>query len=141
MEFDTKNIIIGSTLVLVFVLVLFNLDMFVGNASRELQGPKGLGIVTAVKVVPDVMGAGDYLNVQITPGSRCAEKKISVYKVGKAYAAATFNRPQLGPLEGYRFCKPTVASYKSRSDWFGDYYVLVKDLGSNSYVKATFTVV
>jgi hypothetical protein len=140
MEINTKNVIIGSTLVLVFVLVLFNIDMFVGNASRELQGSKELGIVTTIKVVPDVIEAGDYLNVQIIPGSKCAEKKVSVYKVGKAYAAATFNRPQLGPLEGYRFCNPTVASYKSRSDWSGDYYVLVKDLGSNSYVKATFTV-
>ncbi len=141
MELNTKNIVIGSTLLLVFVLVLFNLDLFSGNASRELTGSKELDIVTTVSVVPEVISPGEYLNVHITPGSKCTDKTIRVYKEGRNYAIASFERSQLGRFGGYRFCKPTIASYKTSTSWEpGKYYVLLKDIGTNSYVRAGFIV-
>jgi len=127
---DKKNIIIGSTLVFVFLLVLFNLELFTGTVTNQQP-------TTIVKIVPDKIKSGEYINVQITPGVRCAERTIQIFKEGRNHAVALFDRQQLGPWGGYRFCNPTVATYKSWSGWQGTYYVLVKDVASNSYVKAS----
>lgn len=133
MEFNKKNIIIGFTLLLVFLLVMFNLELFTGEVTRQPA--------TTVSVVPNRIKAGDYINVRINPGSGCAEKKIKIYREGKLNFIASFERESLGPRGGYRFCNPTVAVYKSWSTWKrGAYYVLVKDVVSNSNVKASFFI-
>jgi len=122
-----KNIVICSVLVIVTLLVVFNLDMFTGEATR--QG------MTSVQVVPDAIEAGDYINVHIEPGSRCAQRKILIYNVDRNFPVASYDRSRLGPWGGYRFCNPTVAVYKSWSTWHGNYSVWVKDIGSDTYVK------
>jgi hypothetical protein len=107
--------------------------MFTGNVARQ--------DVTTVKVSPNVISAGDYVNVNINPGIRCAEKTIKIYKEGRTPVRAIFDRKQTGPLSGYRYCTPYVASYKSKSIWEpGSYYVLVKDVATNTNIKASFTI-
>lgn len=130
MELGKKNIILGSTLVFVFLLVIFNLELFSGAATKQQP-------TTIVKIVPDHIKSGDYINVRITPGVRCAERTIQIFKEGRNHAVALFDRQQLGPWGGYRFCDSTLAAYKSWSGWKGTYYVLVKDVASNTYVKAS----
>lgn len=137
---DKKNLIILSTLLFVFLLVIFNLGMFTGDAAKLLTTANARQPLTSVKVVPGVIEAGDYVNVYITPGFRCAERKVLIYEEGGSHAAASFERTQMSMFSGYRFCKPTVAKYKSRNDWQGSYYVLVKDVSSNQYIKARFFV-
>ncbi len=133
MELSKKNLIIISTLVLVVVLVLFNLEMFTGDATRQTM--------TTAQVTPSKIKAGDYVRVQVTPGARCADKKIKIYKEGKPYLFASFEREKIEPRGGSRFCNPTVAVYKSWASWEkGNYYVMVKDIASNKDVKVQFSI-
>ncbi len=140
MDFSKKNIIIGSVLLLLALVVVFNLDMFTGEAGRALSSVSKSNAVTSAEVIPNRIKAGEYINVHITPGSKCTDKKISIYRAKDNRFVVSFERKEAALFGGYRFCRPVVASYRSWNSWHGNYYVLVRDLLTNKDVKVAFFV-
>lgn len=142
MKLDNKTLIIFSTFAFIFVLVLLNLELFTGQAwkysSRTYDEPD---VLTSVQVNPNTISPGEYITIEIIPGTGCADKRIEIYKEDRKYLLLSFQKDQITRGGGYRICDPAIISYKSWSSWKeGAYYVLVKDIKSNTYVKAPFFI-
>lgn len=135
-----KEIIILSTLSFLTMLVVFNLGMFTGNANKMIKSTNQEEDMTTAEITPNTIKPGEYINIHITPGTKCADKKIEIYKEGVRHSVATFEIKEPRTLGGYRLCRPIVKSYKSWATWKGSYYARIKDIGSGKHLKTYFKV-
>lgn len=135
-----KEIIILSTLSFLTMLVIFNLGMFTGNAGKVVKSAIQESDMTTAEIIPSKITPGEHINIHLTPGSKCTDKKIEIYKEGAKHPSATFEIKEARTLGGYKLCRPLVKSYKSWATWKGKYYARIKDIGSGKYIKIYFRV-
>lgn len=136
---DNKSLIV--TLVLVFVV-----GLMLGDLSSS--GPTGQvargGAVTSVAVSPTSVDPGGLLTVSVNPGSEGSGTEYSIYRENQ-YG----QRIRLTAGAEYEFCRASgnvcttyqTFSVRTLNDWApGAYYIQVYDHGTESYIRAYFTL-
>ncbi len=96
---------------------------------------------TRIDVYPKTdLDAGEYINVEIFPGSKCVDRRAYIY-----YAAGTGAKATVQPsgTSKQKLCDPYTLTYKTQAVWGenpGVYYVKVFDFGTKDFVKDVFVI-
>ena len=141
---DNRVLIIGVLIVFIIALIVLNLGNITGNASRV--------DVTKQEVSPQVVRAGEYINIKLYAGNEGASKKLRVCGVldetcrdvadYKLRCADT--NPKGALSAGFRVepGETCESQFKTFGSWqAGDYFVQVLDYGTAEMVSDILTII
>lgn len=129
------TILFSVAIIIVMVLIGFNLRNITSYNVSDIQTS------TKIEVYPKTeIEAGNYINVEIFPGTKCVDRRAYIY-----YAAGTGVKATLQPAgtSKQKLCEPFTLSYKTSAEWSKDpgvYYVKVFDYGTKDFVKDIFVI-
>ena len=113
--------------VLIIAMVFFNQGDFTG---------KVISTPSIVTINPDVISAGEYLEITGIPSKNGLSKKFYICDDGAFCRWHT----TMKTCEGYKCTIPFSARYKTTSLESGVYYLKFYDYTLDDYIKAYFTV-
>jgi len=136
MKIDKKIVLVSFVLLATLATVLFNLETFTGHSSRlsilysSLNAEsKGEG---SISVYPTEITAGEKIYITISPGDKCINNEISIYKEGRDRPVMRFKKPAKyqGSYTGAaKYCAEATIVYKTWNSWEeGNYYVEMETL-------------
>jgi hypothetical protein len=145
------KVLIGLLMIFLVGAIGVNLENFTGNFLLKENGD-----VPLVTVTPQVLKAGEYVDVNVRVRGACVHPQIEFFFDGVKYDG-TRTRPSfsLGDVTKsgrYKFCKNDyglnkdqsfTVSYKTSPEWDGDYYARVyywKDKDTKDYLHSYFKV-
>lgn len=127
---DNKVLIIGLLIIFIIALFVMNFGRFTGSATKEKP-------TTIVKVEPNVIKAGEYINIDLVPGTKGTYNQ---YGICTADSDLCLAKPRFF-CGAFKCLKKISETQKSWASWEpGIYYVKVFDYGSEQYVKGYFTI-
>ena len=132
------TLLVSVVIILVIALIGFNLQNITSYNVSDIKTD------TTIRVYPNSeeksIIAGEYINVEVFPGSRCVDRRAYIdYTKGGGIKATL--QPAGTSLE--KLCNPFTLTYKTLSEWEenpGVYYVKVFDFGTKDFVVDTFTI-
>jgi len=106
--------------------------------AQEIVSTADEGI-TRIRAFPKEIKGGEKIYVEIFPGDRGAELEIEIQKKEKSYLNFKWEDGSQG-FSRYKKDYPLNTSYKTSSDWNGEYIVKVKDIGTDENIEDNFFV-
>lgn len=134
--FNKKNIIITISILLLFVIILFNFENFTGHASRFKNEPieEEAYVPMSAEIIPNVLKAGEKVSIYLNPGSECAQRRIDILRAN-GRRVASFEKLS----GGYKYCEPAVIKYKTYNNWLpGEYSARIYEWCSGRYCDPDF---
>ena len=135
MKKESTTLIVSVVVILIIALVGFNFQSITGYQVSDIKSD------TRIDVYPKTdLDAGEYINVEIFPGSKCVDRRAYIY-----YAAGTGAKATVQPsgTSKQKLCDPYTLTYKTQAVWGenpGVYYVKVFDFGTKDFVKDVFVI-
>ncbi len=129
------TLLVSVIIILVVALIGFNLQSITSYNVSDIQKSTNIDVYPKTPIQ-----AGEYINVEVFPGSKCVDRRAYIY-----YAAGTGAKATLQPsgTSKQKICEPFTLNYKTSSDWANDpgvYYVKVFDYGAKDFVKDIFVI-
>lgn len=129
------TLLVSVIVILIIAFIGFNLENITSYNISNIQTS------TNIEVYPKTpIEAGEYINVEVFPGTKCVDRRAYIY-----YAAGTGAKATLQPAgtSKQKLCDPFTLNYKTLSEWKenpGVYYVKVFDYGTKDFVKDIFVI-
>ena len=142
---ESKIFVVSLVAILAVALIGINLDKLTGRASSDIYPPFNSKTTISIPTNEKFMNAGEYLNIQVNPGPKCANRIVGFYD------DAQFRRATAQPAASQfgsnkKLCSPFNVRFKTYSDWkpssdeSGIFFIKVFDYDLEDYVTTTFTL-
>ncbi len=136
MKKESITLIVAVVVILIIALIGFNFQGITGYPTLT-----NIKTDTKIEVYPTTpINAGEYINVEVTPGARCVDRRAYIY-----YTVGGGVKATLQPVgtSKQKLCEPFTLTYKTHPSWAEDpgvYYVKVFDFGTKDFVKDIFVI-
>lgn len=137
MKKESTTLIISIVVILIIALVGFNFQNITGYPISSAN----IDTTTKIDVFPKAsINAGEYINVEVTPGSRCVDRRAYIEYTKGGGVRATI---QPKGTSKQKLCEPFTLTYKTQARWAEDpgvYFVKVFDFGTKEFVRDIFVI-
>jgi len=128
MDKDTKTLILAFFIIIIIAVVGFVFSG-IGYTTKALDD-------AVVTISPPIVQKGEYITINVIPGENGIRKEFTIRRANGLRAAR-------GKIECGSYCckEEVVDTYKTQSNWQGDYFMEFDDCkGNRDVVTADFEI-